>query len=336
VSGAQQRAIPETPANSGTTVTTARTDTTARRHVAQPGPVSAQRIDSLGGHSQLVEFELEPGLNLRDAIAGPLAAAGLASASLTFHDLHLAPFHYVRPALSTTPAHAAYYSDTFELPEGARLQIGNATYGRRDGQPFMHCHAVWTDPDGKTRGGHVLPDRSIVAAPTRVRAWGLSSVAMQSDPDAETGFTLFRPVAIDSTNATDATSASNVPGVAGAAATTLPRAVFARIRPNEDLLESMEALCERHGFAGAVVRASLGSIIGAEFEDGHVVEPIATEILVLDGTVARDAAGRPRARVRIALIDTAGEIYTGWLVRGNNPVLICFELLLEEADSGIA
>ena len=290
------------------------------RHIVQPGPVSPERIDSLVGRSQPLEFDLVPGLSLRDAIAGPLAAAGLTGASLTFEGLRLEPFHYVRPALSKTPAHAAYYSDDFDEPGGAVLQVGNATFGRREGLPFMHCHAVWTDPDGVTRGGHVLPDRSIVASPTRVRAWGLSNVAMQSDPDPETGFTLFRPVAVDAANA---------------AQLALPRALVARIRPNADLLESIEALCEQHAFDGAVVRASLGSIIGAEFEDGRVVESLATEILVLDGQVSRDASGRPRARVKIALADIKGEVTVGWLVRGRNPVLICFELLLEATGAEV-
>lgn len=75
----------------------------------------------------------------------------------------------------------------------------------------------------------------------------------------------------------------------------------------------------------AIVRGSVGSIIGAEFEDGRTLDDRATEILVRSGEV-RDGIGR----LDIGLINPQGQVCEGVLKRGSNPVLICFELVLEE------
>jgi hypothetical protein len=107
------------------------------------------------------------------------------------------------------------------------------------------------------------------------------------------------------------------------------RTAIARIRPNEDLVGAIESVCVTHGFESATIRGSVGSTVGVRFDDGHVVEDIATEIMVLQGRVSPTASG-PCAELDIALIDPRGEVHKGRLTRGANPVLICFELVLEE------
>src|SRR5262245_18067945 len=112
--------------------------------------------------------------------------------------------------------------------------------------------------------GHVLPDRSMVSTLVRATAWIASGVRMVSEAEAETGFTLFHPVAEPQTGKR-----------AGF------RTVMARVRPNIDITEAVEAICLKHGFANAILRGSIGSLIGARYADGaSSVDDIATEVLV--------------------------------------------------------
>lgn len=283
--------------------------------LAQPGPVAAERTESLAGHVRSLDFMLEPGLTINEAIARPLVGAGLACATLTLEGGALAPFTYVMPALSPDAEHAAWFSAEHQPAGVTRLERANVTFGERDGAPFVHIHGLWVEADGRRRGGHMMPHATVVAAPIRARAWGFADVGIRADLDPETNFTLFHPVPV---------------AAAAGAQGRGPRGLVARIRPNEDVSLALEALCRRHGFAAAVVRGSVGSIIGAVFEDAPSCDDIATELLVLDGEVAPGADGAPRARLDIALVDTAGVIHQGRLRRGENPVCITFELVLEE------
>ena len=286
---------------------------TAARRLAQPGPALLPRVESVPGQARPLAFTLEPGPSLLEAVAGPLRAAGFSSAMLVLEGGGFGPFAYVLPAPSPDAAHAAWYSATHAPAAGARLERANITLGLRDGRPWLHCHAIWAEAEGR-RAGHVLPEETRIAAPIRARAWGLSGLDFLAEPDAETNFTLFHPV-----------PAPPLPGMAGA-----PRVAALRIRPNEDMVAAIEAACRAHGFARAVLRGSLGSLVGARFADAGPVEDYATELLVTGGGVATDAAGQHRGEVTIALADMRGAVHAGRLLPGQNPVCITCELLLEE------
>jgi predicted DNA-binding protein with PD1-like motif len=255
-----------------------------------------------------MEIVLEPGRNLVDAVAKPLEAAGITAAGVVLSGVRLEPAKYVIPAFSPTPDHVAYYSATF-LPQGPMvIEYANLTFGRKDGKPFLHCHALWRDDTGRPGCGHLLPFDCIVAAPGRTVACGCAGVAMVSEFDAETNFNLFHPVETDGSAVAVATG----PGV------------VARIRPNQDLITSIEDICSRHGIADAVVHSCIGSLNGVKFDDGRQVDVCPTEILVLDGRVAGGRAG-----MEIALVDVRGNIHKGRPARGRNPILICCELVVQ-------
>src|SRR5450830_1353526 len=238
------------------------------RHPGAPDPV---RIVSLAGNAASLDFTLQAGMNLRDAISAPLAAAGIQGATVRFENLRVSPHHFLMPALSH---------------------------------------------DGKRQGGHLLTDQTIVAAPAVAQAWGLQHATMETRFDPETNYTLFHPAVVNvAQHAGDSTGG--------------PRTVLARIRPDQDLNMAIEDICRAHGIRHARVRGSVGSIIGAEFEDGRVVEDLATEILVKQGHVQVGADGLC-CHLEIVLIDPRGNVCEGVLARGRNPVLICFELVLEE------
>jgi hypothetical protein len=54
------------------------------------------------------------------------------------------------------------------------------------------------------------------------------------------------------------------------------------------------------------------------------VADIATEALVLQGDVTPQGA-----RLEMLVVDMAGDVHRGWLMRGENPVCITFELVMD-------
>jgi predicted DNA-binding protein with PD1-like motif len=277
------------------------------RRLVQPGPAHPERIESFEGRSHRLEFPLQPGLTLNEALTRPLVAAGMRSAALAFEGGALGPFSYVMPGPSTDDAHVAYFSAPRSPPGETVVEIANATLGWRDGEPFVHCHGAWIEEGTHRRGGHMLPHETIIARSTIVHAWALSEIAIEADPDPETNFTLFHPVP-------------------GGAAIEGDRTIVARIRPNEDITLAIEALARRHHVSSAIVHGSLGSLVGARFADGSSVTDHATEVLVRSGHVHDGIAV-----LDMLVVDMEGLVHEGRLVRGDNPVCITFELVLEAA-----
>ncbi|MEC5409310.1 DUF296 domain-containing protein [Paraburkholderia sp. MPAMCS5] len=293
---------------------------TTSRLLTQPGMPAAERIESICGDALALTFDLQPGDSLRDALCAPLEAAGLSTATVRIEGLRLESLHYVRPALPNDAEHVAFYSEQHRIDTSLHVELACATIGRRDGAPFVHCHAVWKTPEGRWQGGHIFSDQVRVAKPSQARAWGTSNAWMQAEFDSETNFTLLRPVVLSRESARGTAAGRLVPN---------RKCVVARIRPNEDLVGAIEQTCRNHDIRAAKIRGSVGSIVGARFENAPPIDDVATEILVVNGEV-HDTQDGPRATIDIALIDPRGDVHRGRLVRGDNPVLICFELYLEE------
>ena len=287
------------------------------RSIAQPGPAAPERIQWVETRGRAFSFTLQAGLPLLEAARRGFASAGFASGTLNIKGGALGPFAYVMPALSKTGENAAFYSDTFRPAGLTRLKMGAMTFGRRDHAPFFHCHGLWTEADGRAGGGHVLPEETMVAEPMEVDAFGLDGAYFMAEPDPETNFKLFgpvthRPVGIERTN----------------------RAFALRLRPNQDFAGALEAFCGERGIAGARLHGGVGSIIGAHFADGRIVEPFATEMAVRSGLIAPGANGALEAELDVALVDHLGGIAEGRLERGDNPVLMTMELVLEVLGAG--
>lgn len=119
---------------------------------------------------------------------------------------------------------------------------------------------------------------------------------------------------------------------------TLGRLVIARLKPNEDLTESIEALCREHGIARAIVRGALGSLIDARLSyraaEGwheHLVSGPGVEILNVFGEVDVSAAASDAAPTLHGMVaDTAGRMFAGRFVRGGNLSFITIEVTLQE------
>jgi hypothetical protein len=102
-----------------------------------------------------------------------------------------------------------------------------------------------------------------------------------------------------------------------------------RLRPNQDFARCLEAFCRGRGVARAKIHGGVGSTIGARFADGNVIEPFATELAITSGVLAPGTSGAPEATLDVALIDYTGGIGQGRLIRGDNPVLMTMELVVE-------
>jgi predicted DNA-binding protein with PD1-like motif len=282
------------------------------RRIEQPGPAATERIQWVEARGRAFSITLEAGVPLLEAARRGFAKAGFAGGVLNMRGGALGPFAYVMPALSKTPKHAAFYSDTFRPGGITRLRIGAMTLGERDGAPFFHCHALWREADDRLNGGHILPEETIVAEPFEVEGFGIDGAIFLAEPDPETNFKLFGPVA------REAVGVKNT-----------GRAFALRLRPNQDFAGALEDFCHERGILRGRIHGGVGSIIGARFTDGRAIEPFATEMAVSNGIVAPDASGALEAELEVALVDHLGGLAAGRLMRGDNPVLMTMELVLE-------
>jgi predicted DNA-binding protein with PD1-like motif len=282
------------------------------RRIEQPGPLAPERIQWVEARGRAFSFTLQAGLPLLEGARRGFAAQGFAGGTLIIRAGALGPFAYVMPALSKTKENAAFYSDTFRPAGVTRLKLATMTLGERDGAPFFHCHGLWREADGHLYGGHILPEETLVAEPFEVDAFGIDGAMFMAEQDPETNFKLFGPISCAATGTR-----------------TTSRAFALRLRPNQDVAGSLEAFCRQRGIVNARIHGGVGSTIGARFIDGRSVGPFATELAITSGVIAPGATGAAEAALDIVLVDYTGGIAEGRLIRGDNPVLMTMELVLE-------
>ena len=276
------------------------------RSIRQPGPPAADRADVVPCVAEPLRLAIPAGVLLRDALAAAVAVRGFDGAVFRLVEGAFGPFAYVMPALSPDGRTAAWYSDTVR-PEGVSVvESGAITLGVRDGAPFYHCHAIWREASGHRGSGHVLPEVAETAAPLVLEGVGLRGARFEARPDPETGFTLFGPMSCGATPE-------------GANALAL------RLRPNQDLTLALQALAAPLG--PCTLEGGVGSVIGARWEGGvGNTDRFATELFVTGARIAPDAGS-----VDAALVTLDGDISSGRLVRGDNPVLMTLEGVLVRA-----
>ena len=112
------------------------------------------------------------------------------------------------------------------------------------------------------------------------------------------------------------------------------RVAYARIAPNEDLVQGVEKLCLAEGFKNAFVRGALGSLVDACLNtlDGQClqIKGPAVEIVSLAGEVRSQDDGSLSASLSGVVADAQGKVYGGPFVAGSNPICMTFEVTLEE------
>lgn len=293
------------------------------RRIDHPGTPAQERIHSAICQGQLFETTLEPGHSLIDSMAIAMRRLGVSSAAMKLSGGAFDCFAYCMPALSKTSDHAVYFSETFRVQGQVSLETASVTYGVRDGKPWLHCHAVWREPDGRRHCGHLLPDQVQVVREISANGSAVHGAEFVVTPDAETNFSLFVPRITPSHSAISHAQTS----------VKTSSSYIVRLSPNIDVCDALETFCAEKGISSAVIQGGVGSTVGAVFDDGRTVEPFVTELLIRSGEIRPDASGRPNARIEITMVDYKGTVSEGVLARGQNPVLVTFELVIQPLDA---
>lgn len=125
----------------------------------------------------------------------------------------------------------------------------------------------------------------------------------------------------------------------------LGRVVVVRLAPGTDLLEGIQAACEKHRIHNGVIISAIGSLNGVRFCD---VEPLPEKkcgygygkVLSLDetieltgagGVICSDTSGNINLHIHISMSDKTGRAYGGHLVEGTT-VLMTADIVLGEIE----
>jgi predicted DNA-binding protein with PD1-like motif len=283
------------------------------RSIQHPGQPSLQRVAAQQVELEPFELELPGHMSLMQAVAQSMQGIGAQCATFRMQGGGFEPFSYVMPALAKTSAHAVYFSDTYPVEGAVRLETASVTFGQRDGKPWLHSHAIWIEASGRRHCGHLLPDDIQVNHPIQAQGVAVRGATFTVCPDGETNFTLFVPLK----------------SMARPTQKPCSKGYALRVAPNIDICTALETFCRERGITHAKIQGGVGSTVGAVFDDGRVVEPFVTELLIRNGDVFTNAAGQTQAQLDVSMVDYKGGVSEGRLARGQNPVLVTFELALE-------
>lgn len=287
--------------------------------VVHAGARVEPRIVSVPTRHSVHDIDLPEGTDLFETVTDLLHSLDVDGLMVEFLAGEFGHISFVHPAYGPDAEHPMSFTSEFASPGPARLRHASATVGFKDGAPFSHIHASWDEEDGRIRGGHLLPGTLAGAAGLRLRVFALHDARLLSDHDSETGFSAFAPA-----------PKPNAEDVSDFDAADLPRefdSVISRVRPGEIIDEAVVRVCRDAGFDSADVRASLGSTTGAVFDDGTAPWP-AVEFTHLAGTVSGALCEGPAVVLEGEVADVAGEIHSGRLAVGANPVAVTFELFV--------
>lgn len=277
----------------------------AMRRIVHPGLRTDQRDQAVPCRATQRRLVLRGGQTIHDAVVAAMEDSGVLAAYLELAEATLASLCYVIPADDESGEHAAWYSATHKLTPPARLQRAGLHVGRRDGQPFLHCHGLWEGADGTRAMGHLLPTESVLAEDTEATCLVVEDAMLYVAHDPETRFSLFAP------------QREGRPSTNG-------NALLFTLKPNQDLGEAVEALADRYGFTEARL-SGLGSLVGTTFADGSVLSSHATEVLILKGCLEEG-----KAIIELASVGIDGVHRQGRLAPGHNAVCVTAELILHQ------
>ncbi len=286
------------------------------------GLPAVQRINSILTKSGGVCIRIPQGESLLKAITQALHDMGTDSGFAEIYGGELSPANYCIPAESDGEGRAVSFSDSKALRR-TELISASATIGIRDGAPYMHCHGHFLTTKGKHVGGHLFPETYAGINGPWAAVYGLSNVQWVSADDPETNMPVFTPREVQG-NTMDESSGMN-------------NTVIARVLPNEDITESVLRMCAEQGFSTAVIRAGLGSLIGASYKDRETgqrrqIDGPGTEVTSLTGHVST-TNGIAETHLTCTLVDRHGQIHAGELIPGMNPVAVTFELVIQQISN---
>jgi predicted DNA-binding protein with PD1-like motif len=277
------------------------------RSIRHPGEPQQPRVLAEPCSVRQLSLRFAAGVPVLDAVAQALTVEGVESAVIEIEGGSFAPLVYVIPAPSPDEAHAAWYSDTRRPEETALGDRLVMSFGRRQGQPFIHCHGIWIHADGFRGAGHLIPHEAMFAENVEATVYAVSGAIFDQQQDAETNFTLLTPVP----------NGAPRPGEA--------KGVLLRIKPNADIHAAVEDAARSGGIANGTVHG-IGSLVGCDFADGTHMASYASEFFIREGRIEDG-----KAVLDIAIVDVDATIFEGEIIRDTNPVCVTCELLIVEA-----
>lgn len=165
------------------------------RTLVHPGAMTSVRLAHVAAHSQRQwRLTLAPGQVLLTALTAALAELNVQAAALALLGGELETVAYCLPIPDPEGQVIATYGSPLVLHNVALLRA-SATLGQTaDGAPVMHCHATFADDQGTLRGGHVLPDRTVIGRrPLTVLATALDGIHLRLSFDPETRLHMLLP-----------------------------------------------------------------------------------------------------------------------------------------------
>jgi len=279
------------------------------RSVTHPGPKETERLPFARSRGRAVTLALRGGQDLQSAIAAALSDVGLYSGWLELEAVSVDALAYVIPDKAPTAETVAWYSQTHRLCAPGRIHHLGLVVGQADGGLFLHGHGSWSETDGAVRFGHLLFAETMLAQDATARGFLLDDACFERTADAESNFSLFKPISLSQPAPRDADFA------------------LLRMLPNEDLAMGLDMVCARLGWQQARV-FGLGSLVGAEFDDGRLLDSFATEFVLRDALAHGEAGCLPGPEI-VIVGEAGGPGLRGRVTRGANPVLVTAEILLQ-------
>src|SRR6056297_1097650 len=280
-----------------------------RVDIRHPGTPASAPFQTAMGTVVSRDVRLEAGGILMQQVARVMEAEGCESGVIVLDGMAMGPYRYVGPDRSTDGIHAAWYSAP-RAGEAARIQAGTAIVGRRDGDWWLHAHAVWDEVGCGARAGHLLPDEVTLSEGANVTLHAFTGGVFDVSLNEETQFPVFHPTGgQDSGNA-----------------------VIAKVNPHHDISACILQIASDAGFRSARV-FGVGSLIGAEFTDGStaMISSISEVFVMQDAYVDSGEITVP-----MYCVDPEAGHFSGPLAPGKSPVCVTFELLMIEDPPGQA
>lgn len=276
-------------------------------HIEQPGAVGAAYV-TVPTRVDDFEFILLAGVSIADAVAQELATRHYAGAYLYFTKAAIKQAEYVIPDVTPDAEHVAWYSQMHRVAKGSQFECAGINCGQ--GEPYYHCHAAVSDSASQktTIMGHFLLENSIFSQPVTIKAMGYKDAFFNRIADKQTGFNLLSPEVANEINAQQAD------------------ALLLRIAPNVEVSQPIIEVCQKYGWQRASIHG-VGSLIGAHFADGRILNNFMTEFLITKGNVNLAKHTAP-CQIEIVIVSEQGEIMQGLLAQDANPVLITSEFII--------
>lgn len=275
---------------------------------AHPGqPTLPRRLSKRAGGVRELNVPLEAGDELFAFARRFAASIPGCAAMLNFDSVAMQPIAIHVPQPDPTARQIMRYGAATVIDAACELVSAQMTVGGTAAAPMLHCHGQVERADGSKFAGHLSDGGCFAAQPATVRCTVFEGLQLTPSFDAETGFALLDPVAVD------AAVPARGPGW------------LLRLKPAEDLVGALADLACTEGIARPRVVGGVGSLMHAT-----LMSP-AGERLFIDGPGIEIVTLRSEGdSLRVVVADLKGSVHAGVPVAGGNPICVTIELFVVE------